>query len=106
LEIYEFTTDKREESEKVTRDKQPATVTFAVSSPHDRRSSVKAYLIITGTVFGLIAVLHVLRAIAERQLLTTQPGSYLAMTSLTFVAAGLSLWAWLLLLRRDRPAAT
>jgi hypothetical protein len=60
---------------------------------------MKVYLITTGTIFGLIAFMHVLRAISERGLLATRPGEYLAMTSLTFVATGLSVWAWMLLLR-------
>jgi drug/metabolite transporter (DMT)-like permease len=66
---------------------------------------VKGYLIITGLVFGLMAVLHVLRAIDEFSRLTTDPGYYLGMSGLGIVAAGLSAWAWCLLRllrRRDR----
>jgi hypothetical protein len=61
---------------------------------------MKAYLIITGTLFGLMAVLHVWRAIAERSQLNTDPGSFLGMAALGLVAAALSVWAWRLLLRR------
>ena len=58
---------------------------------------MKAYLIITGTLFGLIAVLHLLRAIAEWHLLTTDPWYFLEMAGLGVLAAGLSVWAWRLL---------
>jgi len=54
---------------------------------------MKAYLITTGTVFGLITLAHIWRMFAE--------GSHLAMDPffllLTFVAAALSFWAWRLL---------
>jgi len=62
---------------------------------------MKAYLIITGTIFGLMALLHLWRAIAERSLLATRPGEFLWMAVLGLIAAGLSAWAWRLL----RPAA-
>jgi hypothetical protein len=58
---------------------------------------MKAYLITTGTVFGLIAVLHLVRAIEERSLLATHPWDYLVMAALGVVAAALSVWAWCLL---------
>lgn len=63
---------------------------------------MKAYLITTGTVFGLIAVLHLLRGIDERQQLTTNPGQFWFMAALGVFAAGLSVWAWRLLLRSAR----
>ncbi len=53
---------------------------------------MKAYLITTGTVFALIVVSHVLRFITEGGALR-EPFLWL----LTFLAAGLSLWAWGLL---------
>jgi hypothetical protein len=65
---------------------------------------MKAYLITTGTLFALIALMHVLRAVDERGQVTTHPGQYIAMTSLTFVAAAFSAWAWYLLLRRQARA--
>jgi hypothetical protein len=58
---------------------------------------MKAYLITTGTVFGLIAVLHGIRAAAEWSLLKTDPGHFLAMAALGVLAAALSVWAWRLL---------
>jgi hypothetical protein len=58
---------------------------------------MKLYLIITGTVFGLVAFMHLLRAVSERSALGTNPGEFLFMAALGVVAAGLSVWAWCLL---------
>lgn len=58
---------------------------------------MKAYLIVTGALFGLIAVMHCLHAISDRADLLTEPGHYLFMVALGLVAAGLSSWAWRLL---------
>jgi hypothetical protein len=55
---------------------------------------MKAYLIITGTLFGLIAVMHLLKAIGDRQQMATDPVSFFAMAALGVVAAALSVWAW------------
>ena len=54
---------------------------------------MKAYLITTGTVFGLITVAHVVRIVVEGPRLATDPIFVL----LTLAAGGLSLWAWRLL---------
>jgi hypothetical protein len=51
---------------------------------------VKAYVITTGTVFGLIVVAHIWRAIEEGPDLVKNPAYIL----LTVAAASLSLWAW------------
>jgi hypothetical protein len=59
---------------------------------------MKAYLITTGTVFGLITLAHVYRMYVEGPRLAKEPVFLL----LTFLAAGLSLWAWLLLGRSSR----
>lgn len=63
---------------------------------------MKAYLIITGTIFGLMAVMHVLRAIDERSSMTKDPAYFFGMAALGIVAAGLSVWAWQLLARQSR----
>jgi hypothetical protein len=55
---------------------------------------MKAYLATTGTIFGLIAVLHILHSIADRALLATDPWYYLGSSALGVVAAVLSVWAW------------
>jgi hypothetical protein len=62
---------------------------------------MKAYLITTCAVFGLTAVAHVWRIVAEWPRLATDPW-YLVLTA---VAAALSLWAWRLL-RRSVPRDT
>ncbi len=59
---------------------------------------MKAYLITTGTVFGLITLAHVWRALAEGRRLATDPLFVL----LTLAAAALSVWAWRLLSRSSR----
>jgi hypothetical protein len=58
---------------------------------------VKAYLVTTGTLFGLIAVAHALRTFAEWSRLASDPWFYLEGPGLGLVAAALSLWAWRLL---------
>ena len=54
---------------------------------------MKAYLITTGIVFGLITLAHLWRILAEGSHLGKDPVFLL----LTFFAAGLSFWAWRLL---------
>ena len=51
---------------------------------------VKAYVITTGTVFGLIVVAHVWRVAVEGPALAKD----LAYLLLTLAAAGLALWSW------------
>jgi hypothetical protein len=58
---------------------------------------VKAYLITTGGLFGLIAVAHLLRTIAEWARLTADPWFYLEGPDLGLVAVALCFWAWRLL---------
>ncbi len=58
---------------------------------------MKAYLITTGVIFALIALLHLLKGISDRHLLASSPGEYLAMAALGVLAAALSVWAWWLL---------
>lgn len=54
---------------------------------------MKAYLVTTGSVFGLIVLAHVWRVIEEGPHLATDPFYIL----LTAAAAALSIWAWRLL---------
>ena len=51
---------------------------------------MKAYVLTTGTIFGLIVVAHVLRVIDEGMHLAGDPYWML----LTAASAALSLWAW------------
>jgi hypothetical protein len=59
---------------------------------------MKAYLVTTGTVFGLIVVAHVWRILEEGVHVAMEPPFVL----LTITAAVLSVWAWLLLGRSTR----
>jgi hypothetical protein len=51
---------------------------------------MKYYVMTTGTVFGLIALAHIARVVAEGPRLATDPG----FVGLTLVAAALAFWAW------------
>jgi hypothetical protein len=59
---------------------------------------MKAYLITTGTVFALITVAHIWRAVVEAHL-ATDP----VFVPLTIASTALSIWAWYLLGRSARP---
>ena len=60
---------------------------------------MKAYLMTTGAIFGLITLAHLWRMIAEWPHLATEPWYVL----LTVTAAVLSFWAWRLLRLSPRP---
>ena len=62
----------------------------ARSSTRMGGSAIKAYVMTTGSVFGLIVLAHVWRVIEEGTHLATDP-SYILLTA---AAAALSLWAW------------
>jgi hypothetical protein len=66
---------------------------------------LKAYLITTGSIFGLIALAHLARTITESQRLAADPWFYLEGPGLGLVAAVLSVWAWRLLWRSTRSSA-
>lgn len=51
---------------------------------------MKAYVITSGGIFGLIAVAHVWRVFDEGPRLATEPWYVL----ITLAAAGLCFWAW------------
>jgi hypothetical protein len=54
---------------------------------------MRAYVITTGVLFGLITIAHIWRALEEGSGLSTDPGFIL----LTLAAAALCLWAWRLI---------
>jgi len=54
---------------------------------------MKAYIMITGAVFGLLVVAHIWRAIEEGPGVVKNPFYII----ITIAAAGLCLWAWRLL---------
>jgi hypothetical protein len=51
---------------------------------------MKAYVMTTGAVFGLLTLAHLLRIIGEDPRLATDPSYVL----ITLVSAALCLWAW------------
>ena len=55
---------------------------------------MKAYLVTTGALFGLLAVLHVWRAIAEWPHAAVGLGFLLGMAALVVVPGVLAWWAW------------
>lgn len=63
---------------------------------------MKAYLITTGSIFGLIALAHLARTVAESQRLGSDPWFYLEGPGLGVLAGALTLWAWRLLRRPAR----
>ena len=54
---------------------------------------MKAYVMTTGALFGLLTLAHLLRIITESRSLATDPWYVL----ITVVTAALCLWAWRLL---------
>lgn len=59
---------------------------------------MKAYLITTGAVFGLLALAHVWRVIGESRSLGVDPWFVV----ITVVSAAMSVWAFMLLRRSAR----
>jgi hypothetical protein len=62
---------------------------------------MKAYVITTGAVFGLLALLHVLRIVGENVRLLADP-LYMAITA---AAAALCVWSWFVLRRMPGAAS-
>lgn len=61
---------------------------------------MKAYVLATGVIFGLLTVAHVWRMIVETSRVATEPWYLL----ITLLALGLGLWAaWLLSADRGQP---
>jgi len=59
---------------------------------------MKAYIITSGAIFGLITITHLLRMIMEGRHVATDPIYIL----LTILSAGLTIWAWRVLARLSR----
>jgi hypothetical protein len=64
---------------------------------------MKAYLIITGTLFALLASAHLVLTIAEWRRLAADPWFILQGPGIGVAAAALSFWAWRLFLTSPRP---
>jgi hypothetical protein len=60
---------------------------------------MKAYLATTGTIFGLLAILHVFRIVAEWNHLIRQTWYFVSIGAIGVVAGAMSIWAWTLLFR-------
>ena len=63
---------------------------------------MKAYLITTGSLFGLLAAVHIWRIIGEWPRILNDSGEMLE-AGIGILAAVLSLWAWRLLRRAATP---
>ena len=55
---------------------------------------MRAYLIVTGTAFGLLTVSHLLRAGELLSHFPTDPWYVVGVGAITILAGGLTLWAW------------
>ena len=60
---------------------------------------MKAYVMTTGTLFGLLTLAHIWRIIEEGTHLATDPWYIL----ITISAAALGVWSWLVLKRSSTP---
>jgi CDP-diglyceride synthetase len=69
-------------------------------------NSMKAYLIITGLLFALLASAHLVITIKGWSRLTTEPGFLVEGPGIGLLAAALSFWAWRLLWVSVRPKGT
>jgi hypothetical protein len=63
---------------------------------------MRTYLVITGVVFALVAVAHLLRVLYEGPHLMHEP----AFVILTLLAVALSAWAWRLVWRSRKGVGT
>jgi hypothetical protein len=61
-----------------------------------REWTVKAYVAVTGVIFGVLALSHALRTIVEWPQSGLDAG-FILIPAVGVVAAGLGLWAWRLL---------
>lgn len=67
---------------------------------------MKAYLLISGTLFGLLGVEHMIRVVKTWGELTTDPWFVLAQMFILVISVVLSVWAWRLyrtVVNQDRP---
>jgi hypothetical protein len=62
---------------------------------------MKAYVITTGVIFGLLTIAHVLRIVGENAQLATDP-AYMAITA---ASAAMCIWAFYVV-RRATPVPT
>lgn len=55
---------------------------------------MRAYLIVTGTAFGLLTVSHLLRAGELLSHFPTDPWYVVGVAAITALSGGLTVWAW------------
>jgi hypothetical protein len=60
---------------------------------------MRTYLVSTCVIFGLVAVLHLIRAIVEWPMISSDPVHFLLIVGFGVVAGVLSYWSWRLLRR-------
>jgi H+/Cl- antiporter ClcA len=65
---------------------------------------MKAYLKVTGIIFGLLGAVYIYRAFAEWNRLLATTWALPVTALIGAVSAGLSIWAWRLLTNRGRRA--
>ena len=58
---------------------------------------MKAYMLVTGTIFGLLAARHLLELVARWRSPASDPWFMLGMAVIVVVSGGLSVWAFRLL---------
>ncbi|MGI8735296.1 MAG: hypothetical protein ACR2LM_18580 [Pyrinomonadaceae bacterium] len=58
---------------------------------------MKAYVLTSGAIFGLLTIAHVLRVLMERHLVTDP-----VFILFTLISAALSIWAWRVLRQAKR----
>jgi hypothetical protein len=58
---------------------------------------MKAYLLITGALFAVLALAHLARTIVESSRLSTDPGFIVEGPGIGIIAAAIAIWAWRLL---------
>lgn len=55
---------------------------------------MRAYILTTGALFGLLALAHLFRTIAESPRLASDPWFILEGPGIGIAAAGICVWAW------------
>ena len=64
---------------------------------------MKAYVGTTGVIFAVVTILHLARSRELSHEIATEPWSVAAFALLTLLTAALSVWAWRLFSRLNRP---
>src|SRR2546426_11970406 len=73
--------------------------------PATRRDDLKAYMVVTGTIFGLFAARHLLELVARWRSPASDPWFMLGMAVIVVVSGGVPVWA-VCFLRGKRPAGS